>query len=144
MPPAETPPPDLSSAFEDAVIGMTLAGVDHRLLRANRAFCEFLGLARDALLARPVDERVHPHDVPGQGRQRARLLAGEADRYRTEKRYIHADGRVLWADFSCALVRDAAGRRLAKRDGARSLDSLRRAGTGAEGIRALLRAAAIA
>lgn len=42
------------------------------------------------------------------------------------------------------LVRDAAGRRLAKRDGARSLDSLRRAGTGAEGIRALLRAAAIA
>ena len=112
MPPAETPPPDLSSAFEDAVIGMTLAGVDHRLLRANRAFCEFLGLARDALLARPVDERVHPHDVPGHGRQRARLLAGEADRYRTEKRYIHADGRVLWADFSCALVRDAAGRPL--------------------------------
>lgn len=105
-------PHPLASAFEDAMIGMTLLAPDNRRLRVNRAFCEFLGYSRRELLDRTLLDIVHPADVDEDRRQRALLLAGEKASYRREKRYLHKQGHVLWADFSCRLVRDPHGRPL--------------------------------
>lgn len=105
-------PHPLASAFEDAMIGMTLLAPDNRRLRVNKAFCEFLGYSREELLARTLVDIVHPADVEEERRRRALLLAGEHASYRREKRYLHKQGHVLWADFSCRLVRDAQGRPL--------------------------------
>jgi PAS domain S-box-containing protein len=102
----------LAHAFEDAVIGMTLVAPDNTPLIVNTAFCEFLGYTRPQLLATRQADIVHPDDLPRHLAYRAMLLAGERATYRLEKRYIHRDGRVLWADFSCKLVRDEAGRPL--------------------------------
>jgi diguanylate cyclase (GGDEF)-like protein len=44
------------------------------------------------------------------GRQSmARLLAGDAQAYRVERRYLHADGSTVWASVDVSLVRDEAG-----------------------------------
>jgi PAS domain S-box-containing protein len=102
----------LASAFEDAVIGMTLVAPDCTPLVVNNAFCDFLGYTRAQLLALTQSDIVHPDDLQEQRRQRALLLAGEKNTYRLETRYLHRDGRILWADFSCALVRDEQGRPL--------------------------------
>lgn len=106
------PPQHLWSAFEHAVIGMTLISPDNRPLRINRAFCEFVGYALDELLGMTLLDLVHPDDVEEERRQRALLLAGHKESYRREKRYFHKDGRLLWGDFSATLVRDAQGRPL--------------------------------
>ena len=99
----------LASAFQDALIGMTLLSPDNRRLRVNRAFCDFLGFTEQELLELTLRDIVHPDDVEHDRRERALLLAGDKACYRLEKRYRHRDGRILWADFSCTLVRDAAG-----------------------------------
>src|SRR5574339_1217861 len=54
----------------------------------------------------------HPDDAGGDAAERARCLAGHQETFRLEKRYLHRDGRLIWAVKSCALVRDAGGRPL--------------------------------
>ena len=103
------PADPLASAFHDALIGMTLVAPDNRRLRVNRAFCDFLGYTEQELLALTLHDIVHPDEIEEERRERALLLAGDKACYRREKRYRHRDGRILWADFSCTLVRDAAG-----------------------------------
>lgn len=104
--------PDLSSAFDNALIGMTLIAPDNRFLRVNRAFCEFVGYSSLEVLERTLVDLVHPQDLEEDRRERALLLAGQKDSYRREKRYVHKSGRVLWGDYSCILVRDREGRPL--------------------------------
>jgi PAS domain S-box-containing protein len=104
--------PDLSSAFDNALIGMTLIAPDNRFLRVNRAFCEFVGYSSQEVLERTLVDLVHPQDLEEDRRERALLLAGQKDSYRREKRYVHKSGQVLWGDYSCILVRDRDGRPL--------------------------------
>jgi PAS domain S-box-containing protein len=101
-----------AGAFENAVIGMTLLGMDHRRLTVNRAFCEFLGYDEDEMLARGLADVVHPDDLEEDWRQLGLLLTGAKDSYRREKRYLHKDGGVVWGDYSCTLARDHDGQPL--------------------------------
>ena len=101
-----------AGAFENATIGMTLLGMDHRRLTANRAFCEFLGYTEDEILARALADVVHPDDLDEDWRQLGLLLTGAKDSYRREKRYLHKQGHVVWGDYSCTLARDHDGQPL--------------------------------
>ncbi len=101
-----------AGAFENAVIGMTLLGTDHRHLTVNRAFCDFLGYDEAGLLALTLDDIVHPEDLDDDWRQLALLRDGQKASYRREKRYLHRQGHVRWGDFSCTLARDNQGRPL--------------------------------
>ncbi|CAN5275705.1 hypothetical protein BH10PSE16_BH10PSE16_28170 [soil metagenome] len=95
------------SAFEHAAIGMTLLAIDKRRLKVNSAFCRMLGYSEAELLARTVKDITHPDDVQWDVLQSQRAVAGEIEAYRCEKRYIHKSGRIVWAQLSCSLVRDA-------------------------------------
>src|SRR5690606_35913056 len=44
------------------------------------------------------------------GRRLSEALVGDRPSYRTERRYLHADGHVIHADVAAVLVRDADGR----------------------------------
>jgi PAS domain S-box-containing protein len=102
---------EFASAFRHAGIGMILLAPDSRRLQANPAYCRMLGYSEAELLARPGGV-THADDVAGDLAQRERCLAGLQDSYRREKRYLHRDGHVVWADQTGTLVRDAAGQPL--------------------------------
>jgi diguanylate cyclase (GGDEF)-like protein/PAS domain S-box-containing protein len=97
------------SAFEDAPIGMAMTTVDGRLLRVNRALCEITGYSREQLEATTFRSITHPDDLARDEKWRAEILAGRVSHYRTEKRYIHADGHLVPVDLSSTAVRDADG-----------------------------------
>ena len=97
------------SAFENAPIGMALATVDGRLVRVNRAYGEILGLDPEDLVGRYIRDVTHPDDVEANAVHFGALVAGETERYHFEKRYIHADGHVVWVTVSTGCVRDDAG-----------------------------------
>ncbi|MDP3821185.1 MAG: PAS domain S-box protein [Burkholderiales bacterium] len=101
---------EFSSAFEHAAIGMALVAPDSRRLRVNKAFCTMLGYPEAELMSTTVGHITHPDDVAEDFRQRALCLSGARHTYRREKRYLHRDGRVIWGDLTCTLVRDDAGR----------------------------------
>ncbi|HET9656087.1 MAG TPA: EAL domain-containing protein [Kineosporiaceae bacterium] len=101
-------------AFEEALSGMTLMGVDPdrpgRFLRVNRAFCEFLGYPREWLTGRTFEDITIPEDLPAARAAVARFVAGGQSSYRAQRRYRHASGGTVWAAFSIAMVRDRHGR----------------------------------
>jgi PAS domain S-box-containing protein/diguanylate cyclase (GGDEF)-like protein len=100
------------AAFEHAPIAIALLGAEGHWLHANRAFCELLGYSEDELRQLTFAEMTHPDDVAESREQVRRRLAGETVEQRTEKRYIRADGRIVWVDLTGEVVRDDAGRPL--------------------------------
>jgi PAS domain S-box-containing protein len=97
------------SAFEDAAIGMGVTLLDGRTIRVNRALCDMLGYGEDELLGVAPRDIVHPDDQPQQLADQARLLAGEVQSYRAERRYLRRDGRVVWVHATVSMVRDGNG-----------------------------------
>ena len=97
------------TAFEEAPVGMGLAGVDGRLLKVNRALCEITGHPAEQLEGSTLAAITHPDDELLDADDRKRLLAGQSTRYRAERRLLHADGRPVPVDLSVAVIRDAAG-----------------------------------
>ncbi len=102
-------PGPYDDVFEHTAIGMAIVSLDGLCLRVNRAHCELFGLPPEDMIGRPLGIRILPGDADEGIRLRRQMLAGEIDRYQREGRYRHADGRVLWAQLTCSLVRDAAG-----------------------------------
>jgi len=102
----------VTSAFENAAIGMVVLGTDFRRLRVNRAFCALLGYSQAELLAPDAPDITHPDDLAEDLLQRKRALAGEIDTYQREKRYLHKSGSIVWVTLTCSLVRDTQGQPL--------------------------------
>lgn len=85
------------AAFDGAPIGMALVSLDGRWLQVNDALCQLLGRSREQLLALSVADVTHPDDV------------GTEAHARSERRYVHADGEIVWVAVSTSLVRDPEG-----------------------------------
>jgi PAS domain S-box-containing protein len=98
------------SAFEHAAIGMCIVDLSGHFLEVNRALCEMLGYAEEALLTLHFQEITHPDDLAHDVAYLEKLLRGESSFYQIEKRYLHNDGRVVWAILSVSLIRDAEGK----------------------------------
>jgi PAS domain S-box-containing protein len=97
------------STFEHAPIGMALLSLDNYYLQVNQAFCGMLGYSEEELLSKRTPEVTHPDDRGITTTRTQALLEGRIDRDLVEKRYIHADGSVVWALSSVSLVRDSKG-----------------------------------
>ncbi len=97
------------TAFDQAPIGMGLVSLEGRYLRVNAALCELMGYNAERLLETGVDIATHPDDVAADIAGRADLVAGTISIFRTEKRYVHPDGREVWVSVHATLVRDADG-----------------------------------
>ncbi len=97
--------------FEGSGVGMVLGSQDGRLHRVNGAFCSMLGYTATEFLARRPEDLTHPDDRETTLRMIQRLWQGEVpgDSFELEKRYLHRDGRVLWAITHVSLVRDPDG-----------------------------------
>ncbi len=97
------------AAFADSTVGMALVDMGGRWLEVNPALCRILGYQSEELQARTFHDVTHPDDLPADLRLVDRLLAGEIDSYNLEKRYRHADGRIVWGLLTVSLGRDAVG-----------------------------------
>jgi len=83
-------------AFDDAPIGMALASLDGRYLRVNTALAALTGYRVDELIGMGFPDITHPEDLKSDLAAMEALLSGEFETYETEKRYVHAQGHVLW------------------------------------------------
>ncbi len=96
-------------AFKLAATGMALVGLDGHWLRANPAFCEITGYEEAELRGLTFSEITHPDDLAANFEGDEQLLAGEADDYKLEKRYIGKDGESVWVLLAVSLARDDDG-----------------------------------
>jgi diguanylate cyclase (GGDEF)-like protein/PAS domain S-box-containing protein len=98
-----------ATAFSDAPTGMGLIGSDGRWQQVNRTLCDLLGYSEEELRGRTPQDITHPDDLPLGPPLLQETLAGKRDHYELQKRYVHADGRAIWAHLSVSLVRDDDG-----------------------------------
>lgn len=96
-------------AMDASVVGISLVNRENRFTYVNDALCRILGYPMTQLLGRTFVEVTHPDDRATGLWERARLESGETDSFQQRKRYLTADGGVVWCDLSAAAVRDEDG-----------------------------------
>jgi diguanylate cyclase (GGDEF)-like protein/PAS domain S-box-containing protein len=99
------------AVFDNAAIGIAQVAPDGHFMRINQQFCQLLGYTREEILGAGFDFQkiTWPADLPADLTQVRRLLDGQDDSYRLEKRYLHKNGSAVWAHLAVHLVRDAVG-----------------------------------
>lgn len=96
------------ATFLHAPVGIAHVALDGRFLLVNPRFCEISGYDADTLIRTGFQQITHPDDLHADEAMLARLNAGDVPRYTMEKRYIRADGTVIWINLTVAMVRDEA------------------------------------
>jgi len=99
----------LVTAISAAPIGIALAAVDGHWIHFNEAFRSLLAYTREELSHITFVSLTHPDDAKRELALVKRMLAGEAESYRIEKRVIDKSGRHHQIYVSSALCRNAKG-----------------------------------
>ncbi|HEX2077498.1 MAG TPA: PAS domain S-box protein [Longimicrobium sp.] len=97
------------AVFEEAPIGMALVNMDGYVVRTNHAFQAMLGYTADELTGAIFSQMTHDEDVGSDWELFGDLVAGDIAHYQVLKRYVRADGGVVWGMLSVALVRGPEG-----------------------------------
>jgi PAS domain S-box-containing protein len=95
--------------FEDGPLGMVIVGLEQRLLKANKAFCEMLGYTEDELVGRSVQELTHPEDRVNSAEISQQVFAGEVPMLHLQKRYIKKNQEILWCATTATTIHDQEG-----------------------------------
>jgi len=98
------------TAFEDAPYGMCMADLNGRFLHANSALSRMLGYSREELVAGAWQQITHPDDLERSREAAIQLRKGMDTAYELKKRYLHKEGKIVWAHLKISLVKDGLGR----------------------------------
>ncbi len=99
------------TAFQLASVGKAqLDTQTGRFIEVNEEFCRLTGYCRDEIMTLTPAELTHPDDRLADVEGFSRMLAGERDQYRVEKRYLRKNGTIIWVHVEAALIRDGQGR----------------------------------
>jgi diguanylate cyclase (GGDEF)-like protein/PAS domain S-box-containing protein len=97
------------AAFERAPVGMAVLTPAGLLDKVNNALVALLGHSRAHLIGRSDLDLTFAEDVESTAAALAQLASSELTTCSLEKRYIHADGHLVWVALSAASVRDGEG-----------------------------------
>ncbi len=100
----------LAAIFDNAAVGITLSDPEGHILRVNPAFARMLGRKEEEIVGRHISEVTMPEDRGSQRDKYHALLRGETDHVHFQKRYLHRQGRPVWAQVTLSLLRDQDGR----------------------------------
>ena len=95
--------------FEQSLVGVAVTSPEKGVIDVNQAFLDLVGYAREELSDKTWSEMTHPDDLATDVAQFDRVMAGEIDAYRLEKRFIRKDGRAVYVDMGVRAVRKDAG-----------------------------------
>jgi len=96
-------------AFQNAGVGVSILSLEGRFLHANAALCAMLGYTVDELLTKTFLDLTFPEDIPASQALQEAAITSRGDPTSVDKRYIHKDGHIVWANVSTALIRSADG-----------------------------------
>ncbi|HET8654022.1 MAG TPA: PAS domain S-box protein [Longimicrobiaceae bacterium] len=92
-----------------AGIGIAIVDLVGRPVQSNPALRRMLGYSATEFAEMPFEEFTHPDDVTEGLARFVELMEGRRDDYRMEKRFIRADGSVMWGDLTVTLLRTGGG-----------------------------------
>ena len=97
-------------AFQSAPTGMALSSPKGgELLDVNETLAEMLGSSREELIGKTIRDITHPDDWQANALQLGQALDGTVSSYKLDKRYLRADGQIVWARTSVSVMADQLG-----------------------------------
>ncbi|HWQ82268.1 MAG TPA: PAS domain S-box protein [Ignavibacteria bacterium] len=100
----------LKNIFKYSATGKAIVDKNKKFIEVNPAFTKILGYTDEELRGKTFADITHPDDI-GKGLELVGgLEAGKADFGTQEKRYIHKDGHIIWANISISVIRDSEGK----------------------------------
>ncbi|MCW2539915.1 MAG: hypothetical protein JWN95_1640 [Frankiales bacterium] len=99
--------------FEESAVGMATVSLDPvdagRFFSVNDALCRITGRTADELTAMTFSELTHPDDRRIGDSALKRAMSGRRTPFRTSKRYLRADGEVVWVQVTSSPLFDDLG-----------------------------------
>jgi hypothetical protein len=113
--------------YEDGPFGMALVNREFKFMMVNRTFCEITGYTESELSELTFRDISHLEDKDIGVESIKKLIKGEIPVFKSEKRYVRKDGRVIWGAitvtanfdkngnflYNVSIVEDITGRRKA-------------------------------
>lgn len=97
------------NAFKFAPIGMALVSLDGKFLKVNQSLIDLWGYDEKELLDIDFQTITHEEDLGRDLHLLYQLVNGAIQTYRIEKRYLHKNGKTMWALLSVSLIRNDEG-----------------------------------
>lgn len=97
------------TSFQASPLAVAVMSSQGAFLRVNDQLVRLLGYSEEELRGTTWDHVTHPDDI-GKGKDLVtELVSGRQTTGQIEKRYVTKGGRVVWAELTTALARDARG-----------------------------------
>ncbi|MBU4547999.1 MAG: PAS domain S-box protein, partial [Euryarchaeota archaeon] len=93
-------------AFENAPIGMCLLDITGYYVIVNHSFSRMIGYSPEELTHKTYADITHPDDLPKNRKWFKDILEGKKDHYKLQKRYVHKNGAIIWAEVLARLIQD--------------------------------------
>ncbi|MBL0151934.1 MAG: PAS domain S-box protein [Ideonella sp.] len=97
----------LRAIFDAANAGVSITDRTGRYVMANERWAVTLGYNAEEILRLSYEDVTHPDDRDAARAHFQRLIDGQVERYRLEKRYLRKDGGAIWADLSVSAIKDS-------------------------------------
>ncbi len=95
--------------YQNAATGIVIASLDGHLQSCNPAFAQMLGRSENDLERVRLQDLVHPDDRMESDKLLAELAGGQRAVLELERRYLGADGDLIWAYEHVSIMRDVDG-----------------------------------
>lgn len=94
--------------FEYSMSGISITTNDG-LRITNKAYCNIFGYTEDELIRMTWQDLTYPDDIEESQKYIDDLYSGLIDYAKWDKRYLHKDGRIVWAEITATVRRNETG-----------------------------------
>jgi hypothetical protein len=98
----------LVCVFDDSPIGKSMTDIDGTI-RTNKAFSDMLGYSLEEFQLKNWREISYPDDIELSKNVNEELLKNKKTSIQFEKRYIHKNGAIIFADVTATLIKGEMG-----------------------------------
>jgi len=96
----------LRNYFQLGLFGMAITSIDKQWIEVNETICNFLGYTKEELLKKSWIEFTHPDDVEIDLSHFDKVIKGETNGYKLEKRFIRKNGETIYTELEVQCLRD--------------------------------------
>ncbi|WP_353570700.1 PAS domain S-box protein [Candidatus Albibeggiatoa sp. nov. BB20] len=96
--------------FDFSASAMIVSDHNARIVRVNKKALDLFNYTTEQFYQKPYLELTYSEDIEYSKIQVSKLINGEIDTLRLDKRYVNQSNQIIWADVNVSVLREETGR----------------------------------